>query len=613
MTSNYEGELEQDPGSGEQLGFGLQSITDIAGLKTELPATGIIVVVGPNNSGKSTFLREIYGGITGEGVYDSRGSSQRRWLADASVEVSGSQAAIEAWFNDRAGRVTSEPHYAGMLSLRPEDAMNTPNWNLEAVQRAFELTRREPTLSHLGPLRRFVARYIGAAERLNLSNEAPIRDTRQSPSHALHFLVDDADLEKRVSDRMFRAFGFRVCINRLDPAGTSLRIGNIEFGAASLPASRDLLEAFDDLPNVNDEGDGVRSFASLLLDVMTGDRFLTFIDEPEAFLHPPQARQLGTVLAQDGPSRGQIFLATHSRDLVQGVLEGVGRGARDVAILRLDHTAQGARTMHLLSPARVKELWSDPLMNYSRIVDGLFHRGVVVTEDDSDARFYEAHVDAATRHLAPHDFLFIGVGGKGALPRAVEILRDLRIKAVAVGDIDVLDNPELVDKLCLAAGVGLTDAERSCLDRLNQKIDDQRSAPTVRQLRALLASLAEERAEAPIDDATKAELSRLSRAQGGWQGVKRGGVNSLQGPLFDDVTFLLQVLAPRGILLVREGKLERFYPELDRGSGRSYVNRVLANRRHEETGTTAADFALRIHETVANSDNLVMRREGTVT
>ena len=56
------------------------------------------------------------------------------------------------------------------------------------------------------------------------------------------------------------------------------------------------------LPKLQEQGDGMRSFASILLHTFTSDYSITLIDEPEAFLHPPQARVLGKMLAKNNPS-----------------------------------------------------------------------------------------------------------------------------------------------------------------------------------------------------------------------------------------------------------------------------------------------------------------------
>ena len=50
------------------------------------------------------------------------------------------------------------------------------------------------------------------------------------------------------------------------------------------------------LENLNDQGDGIRSAVAILSSLITATHSLYLIDEPETFLHPPQARILGLSL-----------------------------------------------------------------------------------------------------------------------------------------------------------------------------------------------------------------------------------------------------------------------------------------------------------------------------
>lgn len=77
------------------------------------------------------------------------------------------------------------------------------------------------------------------------------------------------------------------------------------------------LTALRALPLLEQQGDGMRSYMGLLLHILGGAHQITLIDEPEAFLHPPQARLLGRTLANRSVGRQQVFLATHSVDVVQ--------------------------------------------------------------------------------------------------------------------------------------------------------------------------------------------------------------------------------------------------------------------------------------------------------
>jgi predicted ATPase len=72
----------------------------------------------------------------------------------------------------------------------------------------------------------------------------------------------------------------------------------------------------------------MRSFATVLLYVLAADNHsIQFLDEPEAFLHPPQARLLGEYIARERRSKSQLFIATHSTDILDGLMAGGTRAS----------------------------------------------------------------------------------------------------------------------------------------------------------------------------------------------------------------------------------------------------------------------------------------------
>lgn len=60
--------------------------------------------------------------------------------------------------------------------------------------------------------------------------------------------------------------------------------------------SYEYIQEIEKLPTLHSQGDGMRSYVGVLLHTSVGRESILLIDEPEAFLHPPQARQLGTML-----------------------------------------------------------------------------------------------------------------------------------------------------------------------------------------------------------------------------------------------------------------------------------------------------------------------------
>ncbi len=201
----------------------------------------------------------------------------------------------------------------------------------------------------------------------------------------------------------------------------------------------------------------MRSLLSMLLPLVTASHSIVAIDEPEAFLHPPQAAALGRVLGElTRQRRLQVVLATHDRNLLAGLL---GSGA-DTAVLRLDRTPQDTQ-LHSLPADRLRELWESPVTRYSNVLDGLFYRLVVLAESDADCRFYAAALDAYDQQatasgrplpVAATDVLFVPAGGKAGLPALLQTLQAVSVPVVATADLDVLNDEGLLRRIVEALG-----------------------------------------------------------------------------------------------------------------------------------------------------------------
>lgn len=148
----------------------------------------------------------------------------------------------------------------------------------------------------------------------------------------------------------------------------------------------------------------------ILLTLLTGDQKVLIIDEPEAFLHPPPAKLLGRKLALAAHKGKQILAATHSADIVIGALEAANTAVTIVRVVR-DGAVNRAS---VLGHAQLRDLWSDPVLKYSNVLDGLFHRGVVVCEADADSLFFSAALDhwLTQRGLPAGEVLFTFSGGQ---------------------------------------------------------------------------------------------------------------------------------------------------------------------------------------------------------
>lgn len=208
------------------------------------------------------------------------------------------------------------------------------------------------------------------------------------------------------------------------------------------------LQELEKLPPIHTQGDGMRSFVGVLLHSTVVEHSVILVDEPEAFLHPPQARLLGQMLVNEVPSNRQFFIATHSGDFLRGLLDTNSPRVRIVRIQRKD----AINPIKELDNDGVKKVWGDPILRYSNVLDGLFHTQAILCESDSDCRFYAAIMDSlydsddATRR---EYIMFLHCGGKSRMPVVVSALRNLDVPVSVVCDFDLLNSESPLQEICL--------------------------------------------------------------------------------------------------------------------------------------------------------------------
>lgn len=132
----------------------------------------------------------------------------------------------------------------------------------------------------------------------------------------------------------------RECIRKIfgvDIFLNPFNLGTLEFkvGTDFSFVSNNPQEAYDQLsgyPLLDNQGDGLRSVLGMISAIVSTKKPVFLLDEPEAFLHPPQALQLGEIISGLIEPSQQIFVATHSADFLRGLLGST----RDAVIIALD-------------------------------------------------------------------------------------------------------------------------------------------------------------------------------------------------------------------------------------------------------------------------------------
>jgi predicted ATPase len=153
---------------------------------------------------------------------------------------------------------------------------------------------------------------LGTEERLTIAKVGPSPHFTNAPETLLQYLYRDPDAMDRVNVAFTPIFNTTLRLDYSALLELKVRVGK---GIERVSENPQLaLREFQQYPMLDEQGDGMRSAAAVLIALEAVHRPVTLIDEPEAFLHPPQARALGRHLGTH-PGGRQIVISTHSTDL----------------------------------------------------------------------------------------------------------------------------------------------------------------------------------------------------------------------------------------------------------------------------------------------------------
>jgi hypothetical protein len=525
------------------------------GTEVSFADSKVMFVVGANNSGKSRTLAELEGVLRGDpGGLVVRGC--RRTGADGT--------AIVAWLEEQGFLFEEVPGYWRL-------EWPTGGTTSSDIYSSIVGITSESALGHYAA--QGLVKALTAIDRLQLASGQPSYDpATQRPSTSLQLLQADSKLEKQLAEVASMAFGEPVTLNRV--AGPTLRLHVGEPARQLDLLDREYVTEISSLPMVDEQGDGYKAFIGLMLSLLTSFASIVLVDEPEAFLHPPQARRLGRELAARSASERQFFIATHSSDVLEGALQA---GA-DVGVLRLTRDGD-VNWPTLLDTEALRELWSDPLLRYSGALDALFARGLVICENERDCTFYLAVLEEDPAAPGDHDLEFVTVGGKSSIPRVARAIHALGVPVRAICDLDVLNDLALLERIIEALGGTVDDATKADFRVFS---DGVRSVATPPKKQEIERQVAEAFSKSPGEDVSRDtwnDLKDAAKRPGGWARMKRDGISPLRGDQREAAERLIAALRDQGLFVVDKGELEAWVPDAG-GKGPDWLARAFEREGH---------------------------------
>ena len=514
----------------------------------------ITVFVGPNNSGKSVTLKEL-DSLTQqknrEGIVVKNFKLRKEGQLEDLLEYL-------KYFSIEEFTTNPEPTYKGYRYSLYKGNLK-PHW-----ERSDDLRDLHPVFINL----------LSTAERLNIANPPNnISLTKDAITHPIHFMQKDDTTEIKFSQYFQQAFSEELIVHRNAGKNVPLYIGQRPIPQEGEDRiSIRYLKELEKLPLLHEQGDGMRSFVGVLLSAFISNHNVLMIDEPEAFLHPPQARLMGKMLAKDLPSDRQLFLATHSGDFLRGLLEA---DVSNLKIVRIQREGN-VNKISVLDNSDIKELWKDSLLRHSNILDGLFHSKVIICESDSDCRFYSAVLQSLFEkesNISP-DYLFIHCGGKHRVSSVVRALKKLNVSINAVLDFDVLSDVTPLKEIFEECGGNWEIVERDW-KLVKSSVDEKRPELETDDLKKELIPLIESTTERIFPQHKIKEINNLLKKVSPWSHAKQVGKSFIpNGNPTQSYQKLISELEKVGLIIVEVGELESFVKSLG-NHGPKWVNEAL--------------------------------------
>ncbi len=518
----------------------------------EIKENDIVVFVGPNNAGKSQSLKDIYA-LT---------KTPTQAIVISKINIVKSNVSISSFLRTLSNGINQGDYISYTV--------------LGSIMNVFDFTDGQfsgwPAYDNFRKL--FVAN-LDTSARLTICNPPSNIRRDAAKTHPIHYAAFNSDYRKWLSDKFKQAFGIEITPNTQFGSEIPLCIGNPIHLEGEFEDEQARLEAYaeqlDKYKQVQDQGDGIKSFTGILLYLML-DYYRTYlIDEPESFLHPPQARIMGQIIGNTLDDQQQAFISTHSEEIIKGLLEVHPERIKIIRITRdgdINHFS-------ILDNAKFSEVWNDPLLKYSNIMSSLFHKSVVLCESDSDCKMYSIIENHLKRMEGKYsETLFVHCGGKHRMAKIAGALRALNIDVRLIPDIDVLNDEAVFKHIVEAFGINWDTIQKDykiLVSNLHSPKEHIVRATAQAEIERILGQSSDTYLSGKEVSEIQKEISTISK----WKQIKSTGKSGLPaGDATNAYNNIEQELHKHGIFIVPVGELECFIKEVG-GHGPEWANQVL--------------------------------------
>lgn len=481
----------------------------------------VTLFVGPNHSGKSKLLQELYQHIAQP--FELLKPIVLQAIEHGILKEKHKRHIASELLQSSTEFIEDDMHY---IQLTLEGCWDTM-LRLKFDERLSKLENFGSLVDVFGGTGKCIAsRFclsLSGSTRLYILDRISREDLKYRQSSTLGLLFQHDDKRRELQSVLSETFGLNFVVDVTEPNHFVAKVaGTPPPQGIERSLGDEALSFFKNCEDFSIMSDGVKAFAGMVAAVTASQALFVIIDEPEAFLHPALCTRLARELCKKAQETGrQLIVATHSAAFMQGCLQA----AVDLNVVRLTYR-NGLATSRVMENKDLVPLMRNPLHRSIGALNGIFYESVVVTEADSDRAFYEEinHRCIANGHQGGiSECLFLNAQN-WQTTKIIGPLRKLGIAAAAIIDVDIVCEEASTPFQLLLEAAGIPTATRHSLGNMRGQLRPR------------------------TDEDVKA--------------LKCMGLSSLQGDRRLEFEDFINQLAEYGVFVVPTGELESWLPHL---------------------------------------------------
>ena len=409
----------------------------------------INVIVGPNNNGKSRFLKDIKMLITTldentkvikqiniEIPSDFDEFIKEYKLNEKILNLNGQQ-----YLSDYSGvsqtEFNSSDSFANNLSAHLQPIYSWEN----VVKSAIDYSKSHINIfsNKTDSMKNFLnffgilfVQYLGTEEKLLTCKTQKKYGRNDLSKNILSEVQTNSTLLSELAKYTKKMFHKDVILDAVNLGEKiAFRVGSdFDFYRNAKKIDTDADKKLNDYELLDTEGDGIKSFVSTFITLNMSQKNIILLDEPESFLHPPLASQMGKIIAEAASDDKQIFVATHSPELLKSLIENCD----DVNIIRIERENQKSNIYQLNNKDFLKCMYQSSLLSNSRVLNGLFCEKTYICESLSDLEIFQLLHDTANPTDSAY---FINAYNKQTEEDISNLNKTLNVKNYRIYDFDI--------------------------------------------------------------------------------------------------------------------------------------------------------------------------------